>query len=325
MNYSSIDPEFNLACSLIEGPVIVTGACGFVGSVLFRKLLDAGVEAYGVIHGGSKKWRLEGLPPERFITADLTDDRSIKQIISIKNWSLWFHLAAYGAYQHQDDIESIYVTNLIATAKIIDNLIQKKSLKGFIQAGSSSEYGYISDAPSENVTPEPNSHYALSKLATAQLIKYQAKKNGFPGVNLRLYSVYGPYEEASRLMPTLISNALVGRHPPYAKPSITRDFVYIDDVCLAFVKTALKATEYKGHTFNIGTGTSTTLQDLANLITNMFQLQTKPCFGEYPDKIWEVDNWRCNPRKAKKELNWVSNVSLADGIKKYSMWMSDFP
>ena len=85
----------------------------------------------------------------------------------------------------------------------------------------------------------PNSDYAVSKVAAANLLHYYGKKKGLPCANLRLYSVYGPLEDSSRLIPNLVRCGARGKLSPLRPPDISRDFVYVDDVAEAFVDAAL--------------------------------------------------------------------------------------
>src|SRR6185369_12426045 len=106
--------------------------------------------------------------------------------------------------------------------------------RAFVQAGTSSEYGFNCSAPSEDAPTLPDSDYAVSKIAATGLVRLYARKHGVPAFVLRLYSVYGPYEDFSRLIPTLLWEARAGRFPPLVSPNISRDFVYVDDVARVF-------------------------------------------------------------------------------------------
>src|SRR5204862_550413 len=76
---------------------------------------------------------------------------------------------------------------------------------------------------------------------------------------LRLYSVYGPWEDPGRLMPTMVVQGLAGRLPPLVDPRVARDYVYVDDVSEAFVRAAAKPHPEPGPVFNVGSGEQTTI------------------------------------------------------------------
>ena len=93
--------------------------------------------------------------------------------------------------------------------------------------------------PAEDSLPAPNSDYAVSKVACANLIYYYGQRKRFPCANLRLYSVYGPLEDSSRLIPAVVRRGPKGGYPPFVNPDISRDFVYVDDVVRGVRRTAL--------------------------------------------------------------------------------------
>src|SRR4029453_16750114 len=104
-------------------------------------------------------------------------------------------------------------------------------------------------------------------------LRYVGKSRAFPAVNLRLYSVYGPLEDTSRLIPTLLHRALNGKYPAFVDGETSRDFVHTDDVCAAFVLAAAKMNpELYGEDFNIGTGIRTTMRELANVTRTAFSI-----------------------------------------------------
>lgn len=140
--------------------------------------------------------------------------------------------------------------------------------------------------------------------------------------NLRLYSVYGPLEEPSRLVPSLVSAALNGAYPPLVDPAVSRDFVYVDDACEAFVDAALSLTpEFYGHSFNIGTGTSTTIQELALIARDLFHIDAEPVFSSMPNRNWDFrGRWRARPDKAAACLGWKPGTSLREGLARFAEW-----
>ena len=140
-----------------------------------------------------------------------------------------------------------------------------------MHAGSSSEYGDNAAGPREHDPTAPNSDYAVSKVAAANLIYYYGKRKHFPCANLRLYSVFGPLEDSSRLIPNLIRRGLEGNYPDFVNPAVSRDFIYVDDVTEAFVDTALNLSpaDY-GESFNIGTGRKTTIGEVAAMARKLF-------------------------------------------------------
>src|SRR6202012_222088 len=108
-----------------------------------------------------------------------------------------FNLSAYGAYSKQNNANLIYETNLLGTLNILEEC---KRITAYVHAGSSSEYGLNCEGPKEDDELIPNSHYAVSKVSGGYRIKFYAKVPQLPAVNLRLYSIYGAWEDPDRLI-----------------------------------------------------------------------------------------------------------------------------
>ena len=136
------------------------------------------------------------------------------------------------------------------------------------------------------------------------MVYYMGKHRGVPCANLRLYSVYGPLEDSSRLIPTVVSRGVKGELPEFVDPKISRDFVYVDDVTEAFVDTALNLREtHYGESFNIGSGKQTTMREVAETARKIFDIEAEPEFT-MSSRDWDVPDWYADPRKAEAELGW---------------------
>ena len=110
-----------------------------------------------------------------------------------------FNLAAYGGYERQNAAARIHTVNYLGTLNLVER--RDAGCDAFVQAGTSSEYGLNCAGPDESASLEPNSDYAVSKVATSYLMNYYGRFENFPCTHLRIYSVYGPWEERDRLVP----------------------------------------------------------------------------------------------------------------------------
>jgi nucleoside-diphosphate-sugar epimerase/glycosyltransferase involved in cell wall biosynthesis len=310
--------ELQAKISDLQGPILVLGASGFIGANLLRHLLRVRPDAYGT-SSQTSAWRLEGLPAENIVAGDLLIEQSVVSLLDAVRPRTVFNCLAFGAYSYQTDAALIYRTNVDLTAKLVEEL-RKRGVHRYVHAGSSSEYGDDASGPSEDVPLHPNSHYSVSKGAAAGLLYYAGKKQGFPGVNLRLYSVYGPYEDSSRLVPVAILNGLAGKHSTYVDPEISRDFLYVDDACEAFFDAALNLPQARfGESYNIGSGIKTTIGEFAQLNRMVFDLPGEPSFT-MPSRHWDVAQWYANPTRAKDELGWFAKTKLRDGMQQMADW-----
>jgi polyisoprenyl-phosphate glycosyltransferase len=304
----------------LKGPVLVLGGGGFVGANLVQRLLRARSDVIAVVRS-LPAWRLASLDSSHLLEVDLTNIAEVRQMVEAVRPRTVLDCSAYGAYSFETDSEVIYRTNFNSLVTLVE-LLDKGLLAAFVHAGSSSEYGSNSAGPSEAAALVPNSHYAVSKAAAALFISYAGKTLGLPIVNLRLYSVYGPLEDASRLVPNLVKYGIEGRYPPFVSPETSRDFVYVGDVCEAFLLAAARLTpELYGDSFNIGSGVRTKIRDLAETAREVFGIEKPAEFGSMQGRAWDLDEWYAAPAKAASLLGWSAATSLADGLRLTADWV----
>jgi nucleoside-diphosphate-sugar epimerase/glycosyltransferase involved in cell wall biosynthesis len=305
----------------LRGPVLVTGASGFVGANLYKILATVRDDVYAVVNL-DKGWRLADVKDERVIAVDLNDFSASKNLVNSVAPQTVFDCVAYGAYSFEEDTNLIYQTNFQAIVNLV-SLLAARPFAAYIHAGSSSEYGTNCAAPPEDSVCEPNSPYAVSKVALAGYLRFMGKQREFPCVNLRLYSVYGPLEDTSRLFPNLLRQALAGKLPPFVDARTSRDFIHVDDVCAAFIMAAAKMHPgIYGENFNIGTGIKTTIAELADVTRRIFDVAAQPQFGTMEGRAWDLADWYADPRKAIAQLGWTPLIKLEDGLRSMADWVA---
>lgn len=305
----------------LDGPVLVLGASGFIGANLYKMVSEVRADVYAVVNR-EKGWRLSDVKDDVVISVDINNLTATKNLINSIAPKTIFDCVAYGAYSFEEDATLIYQTNFQAIVAIVE-LLAKIKLSAYVHAGSSSEYGTNCAAPLEDSHCEPNSPYAVSKVAIASYLRFMGKERSFPCVNLRLYSVYGPLEDTSRLFPNLLQNALSGSLPPFVDPQTSRDFVHVEDVCAAFIIAAAKMNPaIYGESFNIGTGVKTTIAELASITQAIFNIEAEPKFGSMAGRSWDLSEWYSNPSKSKELLGWSAQIKLEEGLLSMSKWVA---
>ncbi|NBV05868.1 MAG: NAD-dependent epimerase/dehydratase family protein [Proteobacteria bacterium] len=305
----------------LKGPILIVGASGFIGANLLNMLLKYRNDIFGTV-SHLPNWRLENIDSANIIEGDLLAEENLENLLNRVKPKTIFNCVAYGAYSFQNDIDLIYKTNVTFTARLIEACYQRE-VDCLIHAGSSSEYGDNAAAPKEESALNANSHYAVTKATTSNLIYFYGKKKGMKVANLRLYSIYGPYEDSSRLIPKVVLRGLEKKFSDFTNPEISRDFVYIDDACEAFIDTAFNLTpNFYGESFNIGSGVKTTINDIAKISKEIYQIAGEPQFN-YPAHQWDVSNWYSNPKKAQEVLGWRAKISLPEGLQKMTAWVQE--
>ena len=293
--------------------VLLTGAGGFVGAVLARRLLKDGHQVHVLLKSATTRWRLADVQPDlRLHEVDLQDEEGVRRVAGAIQPELVYHLAAHGAYPFQTDPDGIIATNILGTWNLVKALA-RIDYEVFVNAGSSSEYGFKDFAMRETDLLEPNSYYAVAKCAQTLLCQHVARTEKKPITTFRLFSAYGPYEEPSRLVPTLIRRCLNNQDLSLVPPETARDFVYVDDVVDAFLRTS-ELARLRGDIINIGTGVQSTIRDVVEAIVQHTGARVECKWGAMQPRIWDSSTWVADCTKAKTLLGWRARTSLHEGL-----------
>lgn len=304
---------------------VVTGPAGFVGANLVRRLVGDGHDVHLLVHPDSDLWRLEGLAEHTTLhEVDLEDADAVSRTMGRVRADWVFHAAAYGAYPYQTDLRRMIATNLVGTVNLVEAALAA-GVESFVHTGTSSEYGVKDHGPSEDELPEPNSHYAVTKASATLYCRHMARAHGAGIRVLRLYSVYGPWEEPTRLIPRLAVQGRGGTWPPMANPATARDYTYTEDVVDAYVAAATVEGQEPGAVYNIGTGVQTSLQQVTDLVGRQLSIATEPAWGTMADRIWDAGVWVADPSAARAGLGWSARHDVATGFACFLTWLREHP
>jgi nucleoside-diphosphate-sugar epimerase len=287
--------------------VLLTGGTGFVGANLALRLLRDGHRVALLVRPGCATWRIESFADDvALVEADLTDATGVAEAVRSVRPDWIFHLAAYGAYPQQRDLRTMHATNVAGLLNLVEAALGE-GFEAFVNAGSSSEYGYKDFPP-------------WTKASATQFCRSTAQRRDVAMPTLRLYSVYGPYEEPSRLLPTLIARGLRGELPPLADPSVARDFVYVDDACDALVRAASHRGPDPGAVYNVGSGVQSTLADVVEIARRLLPIHGEALWGSLPNRSWDTSTWVANNAKIRSELDWLPRHTLDEGFASFVDW-----
>ena len=294
--------------------VIITGGTGFIGANLARRLLKEGHDLHLLVRPGYKPWRIEEIKNDiNLHLVDLLDPQALNGAVKKIRPDWIFHLAVYGAYPAQSDARLMAETNIIGTINMVEACL-KTGFEAFINTGTSSEYGFKDHAPSETEFLEPNSSYAVTKASATLFCRNAAQRERAHLQTLRLYSVYGPYEESTRLMPTFIRYGLKGEFPPLANPDVAHDFIYVEDAVDAYLLAAAKPSQEPGAVYNVGTGIQTSLRTVVDAARQAMGIAALPKWGSMPNRNWDTNIWIADSRKIRQCLGWQPRYSFAEGF-----------
>jgi UDP-glucose 4-epimerase len=300
---------------------LVTGASGFVGANLARRLIRDGVEVHLILRPGYDPWRVQGIASQ--VTCheiDLTSADDVARALEASRPDCVYHLAAFGAYSAQRDVARMVDTNVLSTMRLVD-ACAAAGVSAFVHTGSSSEYGWKRSAAREDDRLDPGSPYAVTKAAATLYCRHAALAHGFNAVTLRLYSIYGPWETPTRLFPTLLTHVRRGEWPPLVSPSTAHDFVYVEDAVDAMIAVASATDVPGGSVYNVCSGVQTTLGELVTIVRDLVPIAAEPQWSTMPPRAWDTDCWVGSGDALARDLGWRPTTSLRDGIARTLEWM----
>lgn len=301
--------------------ILVTGATGFNGSHLVKGLVKNGAEVHVLYRPSSSFWRLIDIGDLlHFHLADISNSISMSKLCQDVNPDIVFHLAAHGTHYHKQDIQKSLDVNLIGTMNLIKGL-EKTDCEKLIYTSSFFEYGHQDNPIQEDTLLSPSTPYCTSKVATSYLAPLYAEKFNLPLIILRLFNVYGEFDNIDKFVPYIILSLLKKEIPKLTACLQTRDFIFIEDVVDAY----LKATNINQSTImNIGSGIPVTLKDVVVEILKHFENGIVQ-FGEHSYRKNDIWKSYADITKAKKIMNWKCHVSLEEGIFRTVEWYRKKP
>ena len=291
----------------------VTGGAGFIGSHLVKNLVERGNEIIVIdnLNTGKKKNVKKNLKKINFFEVDIRDFSTIEDIM--KNVDGIFHEAALASVQDSFIIpDKFFDVNVKGTENIFK--IGKKLGIKVVYASSSSVYGNPISIPiKENDDKNPINPYAKTKLENDKMAEKYAK-NGLKVIGLRYFNVFGPGQskEYAGVIKLFLERIQQGLSPLINGDGLqVRDFVYVDDVVNANM--LAMESNIDGKFFNIGTGTTISVLDLANMIIKFSGLKLKPIHRlAVPG---DVRATQADITKAKTMLKWKPTTSIQDWLK----------
>jgi UDP-glucose 4-epimerase len=298
--------------------VLVTGGAGFIGSNLVRELVSCG-HAVRVLDNFSTGLRdnLAAIKSEiDLIEGDLRSYERVHH--AVRGCEVVFHQGALPSVPRsvQDPLTTSEI-NVGGTLNVLLNA-RDEGVRRCVFASSSSIYG---DAPGfprrESAAPMPVAPYAVSKLAAEQYCRVFASVYGLETVSLRYFNVFGrhqdPASQYSAVVPRFISAMRAGRAPTiYGSGEQRRDFTHVDNVVAANLL-ATDAPDVTGSVFNIGSGTSYSLNELVQVLNRLLGTEIDAIHAA--PRPGDVQRSWADISLAEKALGYVPNVDLENGLR----------
>ncbi|RPG97028.1 MAG: NAD-dependent epimerase/dehydratase family protein [Candidatus Pelagibacter sp. TMED165] len=296
--------------------ILVTGAAGFLGSHLAESLSSLGHNVIGIDNmiGGYE----DNVPKKiEFHNIDCCNFEEIKLIM--KGVDIVYHCAAT-AHEGLSVFSPFEITknNYLASVSIFSAAVNEK-VKRIIFCSSMARYGAQEHPFKETMKPKPVDPYAISKVASEQVLINLCELNKIEWVIAVPHNIIGPkqkYDDPFRnVVSIMINRMLQGKAPIiYGDGKQTRCFSYIDD-CLSCLIPMLDQRNLNKQIINIGPDEEfVTINKVAELCSNVTGVNLPPIHKK--DRPNEVKHATCSADKARTLLNYETKVSLADGIQK---------
>jgi len=328
--------------------IIITGAAGFIGGHLARRLLDDGHEIWGIDNFSpyydvaikEHRWTdLCGRPNFHPCRIDIVDRAALDSVFATAHPEKVYHLAAQAGVRHSLEAPDVYLsTNVLGTWNIID-AARKAGVAHLVFSSTSSAYGARENTPfrETDTSAQPVSLYAATKLSGEALAHSQSHLHGLPVTALRFFTVYGP-EGRPDMAPHLFTEAILKDQPitVFNHGDMARDFTFVGDIVEAMMRvgenppvmgqSVAKCDSLSPvapfRVVNIGQDTPVALLDFIKAIETATGRKAKKHMRDM--QPGDVRITHADPSLLKALTGYVPTTSVSEGVSAYVDWFRHY-
>lgn len=293
--------------------ILLTGANGFIGSHLTRKLIKDH-QLTILTRPSSDLTRIKPFLSE-LTNFELGSDQELDSLFSDSKFELIIHLATYYTKAHSQlsQMEKMIESNLTFPSKLLELAI-KHQVEGFINTGTCFEYQLATHPIDENQTIQPYNFYALTKNQFEQALQFYHHQHRLKTLSLRLFYPYGPND--NRKLVTILLESLQTNQPIHISLGTQQlDYVYVTDIVDAYLKSIqfISSDRYQNHqVFNIGEGKPKTVKQVAQTLNKLHGQELIFCDKPIPEQ--EIKYMVADISKAQQLLKWTPQYNLQKGL-----------
>lgn len=288
--------------------IVLTGATGFIGSHVARRLLVAGHRVMAVVRPASDPWRIRDLLPSlTILEGDLSSPSALRAPLTSAQPDILIHLAWRG------QMLTPAADNIAALGSGLElmQLMPEIGCRRIMVAGTCFEYAPSGDELTEESPIKPYDLYGAAKHALFLAGSHFARLAKIELIWPRIFYVYGPHEDPRRLVSSVIVALLKGEPAPTTRGEQIRDYLHVDDVA-----DALRAIAESGVSgaVNVASGTAVTVAQVATLVGRLLGKPGLLRLGELPYREGEPMVIRAGTRRLREEVGWKPRFDLAGGL-----------
>jgi dTDP-glucose 4,6-dehydratase len=324
--------------------ILVTGGAGFIGSAVCRMLVnDLGIDVVNIdcLTYASNLASLESIAANRkysFYQVNVCDRAAVSDILRLERPDAIMHLAAESHVDRSITGPAAFIeTNITGTYAMLEAaraywselpLRQKEAFR-FLHISTDEVFGSLSDDGlfSETTAYDPSSPYSASKAASDHLVMAWHRTYGLPVVLSNCSNNYGPYHFPEKLIPLMISNALLGRDlPVYGMGINVRDWLYVEDHARALHAVVTKGTPGERYVVG-GRNEKSNLEVVHQICELLDEAAPRDDGASHTSAIAFVEDrpghdyrYAIDPRKIERELGWKVQETFETGLKKTVQW-----
>jgi len=289
--------------------VFITGGTGFIGKYIVKQLEKEGFNIL-LLTRVSKENFFSIIKSKKvdIVLGNLSDINKWKNTLIQFKPDTTIHIAWEG-------IPDYGVKTSVKNLKYGLNLFEELAeigCKKIICTGSCWEYGQNQGKISEDLPVKSSNAFTAAKNALHCLGREIAKDKNVQFIWTRLFYVYGPGQRENSLIPYIIKCVKDGKDVKIKTPSARNDFIYVEDIAKAIVAILEKCKQ--STVYNIGSGYSTSIQDIIKIVHSELNFQYKPSHKIFKAENIHSDNFWADISKIRKEIGWEPKITIEEGI-----------